>query len=483
MIRLALGECHAFEAAGRRFLYLVPSAAVFALDATSAAVVDALRDGPSTAADLVARLGDGFDPRAVEETVAELAGARAVTRAESGPVPSPPPNIIPLTPIPLSTLVVNVTNQCNLSCAYCYEYGEDKIAEPAANGKPKLMTEETARESVEFMLRASGTSPVARMTFFGGETLLNFPVLQKTIPYARARGAELGKQVEFSLTTNGTLLRPEIIDFLADNDVGVTISIDGPREMQDTFRVFHDGRGSYDVIAPKVRALLKRHRSRPIGARVTLTSQVHDVKRIYDHLTEEIGFWEVGFAPVTTSPGRGHALDETGFDEMLAQFRALGHEFLEAALAGRRHGFSNVRDTIEELHKGASKALPCGAGLGLMGVATDGDVALCHRFAGSDEHKLGTVRDGVDTDIQHSFLERHHIDRKTDCRTCWARPLCAGGCYHEAYTRYGTTEAPNLHYCDWIRGWTETCLEIYGEIAERNPAFLRQFDDRGAPPS
>ena len=485
MTGIALGECHPFEAAGRRFLYLTPSAAVFALDEASAAVVETLRGGHLAAPELYSRLAPRFDSRTVEATLAELAGARVVVPAEPAPVAAPPPepapDVIPLKPIPLSTLVVNVTNRCNLSCAYCYEYGEDRIAEPAAGGMPKLMSEETARASVDFMIERSGASPVVRLTFFGGETLLNFAVLEKTIPYARRRAAEAGKRVEFSLTTNGTLLRPEVIEFLADNEVGVTISIDGPKEMQDRFRVFHDGRGSYDVVAPKVRELLARHRSRPIGARVTLTSDVLDVTRIYRHLREEVGFWEVGFAPVTTSPGRAHALGETGFDSLLAQFRELGREFLEAAVAGRHHGFSNVRDTVEELHRGASKALPCGAGLGLMGVATNGDVALCHRFAGSAEHKLGTVRDGVDETAQEAFLDAHHVDRKTDCRTCWARPLCAGGCYHEAYTRYGTTRAPNLHYCEWIRGWTETCLEIYGEIAERNPAFLRRFEDGGAP--
>ena len=116
-----------------------------------------------------------------------------------------------------------------------------------------------------------------------------------------------------------------------------------------------------------------------------------DIKRIYRHLTEEIGFWEVGFAPVTTAPGRGHAISEAGYDEMLGQFRDLAYEFLEASVQNRHHGFSNVKETLEETHKGMSKAFPCGAGLGLMGVATDGDVALCHRFAGSDAHKLGTV--------------------------------------------------------------------------------------------
>ena len=160
----------------------------------------------------------------------------------------------------------------------------------------------------------------------------------------------------------------------------------------------------------------------------------------------------------------------------LSGFQTLAAEFLQSALAGRRHGFSNVRDTLEEMHKGMSKAYPCGAGLGLMGVATDGDVALCHRFAGSNTHKLGTVFDGVDHARQDDFLTKHHIANKTDCATCWARPLCAGGCYHEAHTRYGSTVEPNLHYCDWIRSWTNTCLEVYGTLAERAPEFLTQFD-------
>jgi uncharacterized protein len=329
---------------------------------------------------------------------------------------------------------------------------------------------------VDFMLKEAGASKVAHLTFFGGETLLNFKVLQKTLDYARERGKAVGKEVDFSLTTNATLLKPEIIEWLADNRVGVTVSIDGPRNAQDEFRVFKNGRGSYDVVLPKVKELLRRHRSRPIGARVTLTRQNLDVVQIYRHLHEEIGFWEVGFAPVTTSWNRDFAIEDSGFDYMLGQFRTLAEEFLEYTVQNRHHGFSNVKDTLEEIHKGVSKAYPCGAGLGLMGVSTDGDVALCHRFAGSEEHKIGSVLDGIDRARQTDFLERHHIASKTDCHTCWARPMCAGGCYHEAHTRYGSTAQPNLHYCEWIRSWTDTCLHVYGELSERNPGYLAQFD-------
>jgi uncharacterized protein len=472
MIALERREFHLFQAAGRDFLYLVPSAAVFALDAPTSAVLRAVSEAARTDDGVVEALADRFDEPTARAAINELLEVRALGYAQQPA--EQPVKMLPMMPFPLNTMVLNVTNQCNLACTYCYEYGEDKIVDTEHGRQSKFMSERTALDSVEFLLRESGR--VAHLTFFGGETLLNFPVLKATIAYARQRAAEEGKEIDFSLTTNATLLKPEIIEFLAENRVGVTISIDGPRELQDRFRVFHNGAGSYDVVAPKIKELLRVHRTRPIGARVTLTSDTLDITRIYRHLTEEMGFWEVGFAPVTTSPQQQYAIGERGFDRMLGQFRALAAEFLEHVAADRHHGFSNVKDTLEEIHKGVSKAYPCGAGLGLLGVSTDGDVALCHRFAGSDAHKFGTVTGGIDRGAQTAFLQQHHIADKTDCATCWARPLCSGGCYHEAHVRYGTTERPNLHYCEWIRGWTDTCLKIYGELSERNPDFLARFD-------
>jgi uncharacterized protein len=473
VIAIVPREFHPFQAAGRSFVYLVPSAAVFALDDATAAVLRLVVERTKTTAeDLVESLKGRFDEPSVRAAIAELTEVRAIGYEQQPEAPVP--RVLPMMPFPLNTMVLNVTNQCNLACTYCYEYGEDKIVDTEHGPQSKFMSEQTARESVDFLLRESGR--VAHLTFFGGETLLNFPVLKSTIAYARRRAAEAGKEIDFSLTTNATLLRPDIIEFLAEERVGVTISIDGPRELQNRFRVFHNGAGSYDVVAPKIKALLQRHRTRPIGARVTLTSDTLDISRIYRHLTEEMGFWEVGFAPVTTSLAQQYAIGEQGFDRMLQQFRALAREFADHAVENRHHGFSNVKETLEEIHKGVSKAYPCGAGLGLLGVSTDGDVALCHRFAGSDAHRFGTVRDGIDRAAQVAFLEAHHIADKTDCSRCWARPLCSGGCYHEAHVRYGTTTRPNLHYCEWIRGWTETCLEIYGELSERNPDFLARFD-------
>jgi uncharacterized protein len=471
----SLGEFHRFKGAGQEFLYLVPSGGIVALDGMTSEILQQLEQTPLSGEDLIGRLSsDGYSSSEVEECIHELREVKAIRNgqkeyAKSEPLPES---------FPLQTIVLNVTNQCNLSCQYCYEFGEDKVATP--EGKPKFMAWETAKSSVDYLFAESQGRKSVHITFFGGETLMNFPLLKQVVAYARARAQELKVNIDFSLTTNATLLSPSIIEYLAENAIGVTVSMDGPKEMQDKFRVFSNGRGSYDIIKPKVQNLLAKHRTRPIAARVTMTSGAMDVKKIYQHLKHELGFYEVGFAPVTTSPDRLYSINEPGMDSVLEQFSALADEYLEFALRGEHHGFSNVSDTLSELHQGVNKSLPCGAGLGMVGVGPSGDIAPCHRFVDSDQHVLGNVTTGIDKEKQSDFLTRGNIDTKYDCHECWARPLCAGGCHHEAFVRYGDTGHANLHYCDWIRGWTDKCLQVYGAIAAQNPSFLDHFSERKA---
>src|SRR5262245_18391275 len=133
----------------------------------------------------------------IDEAIAELRAMQAIGEIEQASRPLP--KVLPLMPVPLTTMVLNVTNQCNLACTYCYEYGEDKLVDTMYGKKPKFMSEATARQSVEFMLKEAGDNKVAHVTFFGGETLMNFPVLTSTIAYARQRAAELGNEVDCRL--------------------------------------------------------------------------------------------------------------------------------------------------------------------------------------------------------------------------------------------------------------------------------------------
>jgi uncharacterized protein len=468
-----VGEHHSFHAAGSEFLYLVPSGAIFELQGLSKALVDILREGERSREELVRDLqAQGYSSQQVVSGLDEMHRAEAL--ASSGFKPEQPK--IPVQAFPLQRVVLNVTNQCNLACTYCYEYSADRISQP--DGKPKYMSHDVARAAVDMLMQESAQRPSIHVTFFGGETLLNFPVMRSTVEYASQKAAAAGKKIEFSLTTNATLLNEEIIEFLSEHRIGVTVSIDGDRELNDRMRVFHDGRGSYDVIAPKIKQLLAGHRTNSIGARVTLTSAVRDVRRIYEHLTGELGFDAVGFSPATASPDRLYHIGPSKMDNILGSFADLAWEYRDRAIEGRHHGFTNVSDTLKEFHSGISKAYACGAGLGLLGVSTGGDLGLCHRFADSPVGKMGHVQNGgVDHGARNQFLATHHIGARYDCHTCWARPVCSGGCYHEAFIHYGDTSAANLHYCDWIRGWNDLCLQIYGEISVRNPSFLKRFEE------
>lgn len=472
--RYRRGELHEFEAAENGFIYLVSAGAIFALDDVTKSVIDLLAQGDMDHADLVGALVAAGNAREdAEGLVRELRLVGVIHYDQI--TPARPPAGPPMD-YPLQALVLNVTNQCNLACTYCYEFGSDKIATP--QGKPKYMTLETAKASIDFLLESSGNREAVHVTFFGGETLMNFKLLREVVGYANAQAAAQGRKITFSLTTNGTLLTDEIIDFLSDNAVGVTVSMDGPAELQDKRRVYKNGKGSYAVIEPRLRALIARHKTRAITARVTLTDGVTDVIRIYRHLKDDIGFHEVGFAPVTASDNQDYSLGDNGMETVLDGFHVLADEWLDYALRGQMHGFTNVSETIGELISGTNKSHPCGAGLGLLGVSPSGDLSPCHRFTDADTHTLGNLTTGLDQEKREDFLNRGHVGAKYDCQSCWARPLCAGGCHHEAFVRYGDTGHANLHYCDWIRSWTDTCLKIYGTIAGRNPGFLEHFAKR-----
>ena len=467
------GEFHPFASADRRFIYLVPAGAVFELDAAAMELLDQLGERPMFHHELLDALGALGHPReSADELIREMYLAQVIVSGDTVPEPvaNPPANF------PLQSLVMNITNQCNLACTYCYEFGADKIATP--QGKPKYMDLETAKASVDFLLRESKGRRAVHITFFGGETLMNFKLLREVVVYAKSEAQAQGRSVDFSLTTNATLLTAEIIAFLAEHRIGVTVSMDGPPELQDKRRVYKNGKGSYAVIEPRLKALLAGHRTCAITARVTLTDGVTDVMRIYRHLKDELGFHEVGFAPVTSSSEQDYSIKDGDMASVLEQFQALAQEWLDYALQGRMHGFSNVSETISELTKGVNKSHPCGAGIGLVGVGPAGDISPCHRFTDADTHTLGHISTGIDKAKQEDFLTRGHVGAKYDCQSCFARPLCAGGCHHEAFVRYGDTGHANLHYCDWIRQWTDTCLKIYGAVSAHNPEFLERFAER-----
>lgn len=447
---------------GPRFLLHVPTTSMFELDKASDAVLALFEaNGELSAGDLQARFDGHFSPGEVCDSVDDFVSLGILAR-ELKHYEAPPRAVEQL---PLNTLVLTLTTGCNLGCSYCYR--EDLTTPKAA----RVMEEETARRSIDLLFEeAVGNEPV-RVIFFGGEPLTRFASIRAIVDYAEAEAGRLGKMVDFSLTTNATLLTDEIIDFFQAHRFGIAVSMDGDELQHDRRRLTIGGKGTYRQVADKVRRLLERCTARPIGARVTLSSGNTDVVAIYRHLHDELGFAEVGFAPVTASKDSPLGLDGDEMRTVMTAMKTLGREYTVAAKRGFTHGFSNMNQMMQDLAIGTRKVLPCGAGIGLLAVSTDGDLALCHRFTGTGFPTFGDLQSGVDREALSGFLtdaQRPHAA----CQTCRARSICAGGCYHEAYVQQGDALSPTFTHCDFVREWLDFGIECYGDIARTNPAFF-----------
>jgi uncharacterized protein len=336
------------------------------------------------------------------------------------------------------------------------------------------MAFETAAQSFELLLAEAKERKRVNLVFFGGEPLSNMPLIRQVIDHAERRGAEVGKTVDFSLTTNATLLTEELVEYFSAHRVGITVSMDGPKALHDRNRKTIGGKGTYDVVAKKARMLLAGHKTRPVGARVTLTRGTTDVVTIHRHLRDEIGFFEVGFAPVTAGDIGTFNLGEDELAEVFCGMKALGLEYRDEALAGRNNGFANMHQLMTDLAEGTRKSLPCGAGLGMLAVDKDGGLNLCHRFTGSSLPTFGNVADGIDKPRLGAFLEEAQDRSARPCATCRIRNLCSGGCYHERYARYGDPMHPVAHYCELMRDWIDFGIDVYTRIMAGNPGFFER---------
>lgn len=463
-LHLVPENLHEVHVDGRQLLFHVPTTSLFEMDRVAGDVLRLFREKTLVTQDDVKSRFDGLhEPERVTEALREFKDLQVIRDAGlEAPVPAP----IRISEYPISTMVLNVNTGCNLSCTYCYK---EDLTSP---DKGERMDFRTASEAFELLLREAATRDRVNLVFFGGEPLSNMGLIREVTAYAERRAAEEGKTVDLSLTTNGTLLSDDLIDWFDAHRFGLTISMDGPRALHDRNRRTIGGKGTYDVVAPKVRRLLDRYRSRPVGARVTLTPGVTNVVAIHQHLKHEIGFFEVGFSPVTAGDMAAFNLNETELAEVFAGMKDLGHQYLEGALRGENNGFSNMHQLMTDLVEGTRKSLPCGAGLGLLAVDKEGGLNLCHRFTGSDLPTFGNVTDGIDKARLGTFLNGMLDRSDRSCRTCRIRNICSGGCYHESYARYGDPAHPVHHYCDILRDWVDFGIAVYTRIMDGNPEFF-----------
>jgi uncharacterized protein len=427
-------NAHLFDAGGQPMLLSVEQGRVYGIDPALSQTLDRTM-----------AFGDA-DRVGLFMTMAGL--------AEGSTLVEPPP-----TSIPVHALSLAVAQKCNLGCTYCY------AQQGSFGGADNSMSVDVATAAVDRLLRDA--VPGARLTlaYLGGEPLANRSVLQSTTHYAAAQAASAGIDIGFALTTNATLLTAEDADFFERYGFTVTVSIDGIGDVHDQLRPFKSGQGSYRRVVERSKHLLSRSPRRcHVAARVTVTPRNLFLPQTLDALVG-LGFDGVAFSPVLSSPAGSDQMGRGELEAMLAQLIACGREFERRLADGEVYPFSNMINTLRQIHQGNRDAYPCGAGGGYLGVSAKGGLYACHRFVDDDLGAMGNVIDGVDKTRQRQWLADRNVHAQEPCRTCWARHLCSGGCHYEAIRK-------GRPACDYIRGWLHYCLGVYGTLVQGDRALL-----------
>lgn len=405
-----------------------------------------------------------------EEDINNVAETKINELRENGFLDSPPPFTPPDT-FPITGASLNVSHDCNLACRYCYGGGGTYVGEKC------YMSKEIGELSIDRLCEWSEGKEEVYVTFFGGEPLLNMKLIKHVVAYGDEKGDSEGKKIRYSITTNGTLLTEEIVNFFNEHTFSVLISMDGPQSIQDVNRPFKNGKGSYEVAVPKIRKLISARKGN-VTARATLTRDCMSLDTIIEGL-RDVGFKYVHIEPVTAEKSRSFALCDRDFKKLEDEYKIIGKVFLDNILKGTPFGFSNIVRTMNIIYNSTVRYYPCGAGKNMVAIDPHGSIYLCHRFTGMDEFSLGTLYD-PDFSLQKRILKTP-VDSRDDCKTCWVRHLCGGGCWQENYFYNNQIDKPYKPRCDLFKYIAVLSMIIFSRIHRKDKELLDNMFEKNEP--
>lgn len=357
---------------------------------------------------------------------------------------------------PIKAMCLLIAQDCNLRCEYCFagkgDYGKGRT----------LMDLETGKKAIDFLIEKSANRRNLELDFFGGEPLMNFRVVKQIVEYAREQEKIHDKKFRFTITTNGMLLTDDKIDFINDEMYNVVLSVDGRKCVNDRMRKRVDGTGSYDTFMPKFKRLVEKRGDKEYYVRGTYTKYNLDFSNDIISLYEE-GFDQISVEPVMADPEMPYALTESDLPAIFKEYELLSDKLKEIRSQGKFINFFHFMLDLDQGPCAIKRLRGCGCGNEYVAISPDGDIYPCHQFVGIDDYKMGSLNDGsFNTEMKMDFA-RAHVYSKPECRKCWAKFYCSGGCNANNYLYAGDIRNAYKLSCEIEKKRLECAIAIKAE--------------------
>jgi len=360
----------------------------------------------------------------------------------------------------IKAMCLHVAHDCNMACKYCF--GDTGAFE----GARSLMSLETGKRAIDFLLEHSGARRNLEIDFFGGEPLMNFDTVKALVAYGREREKVYGKNIRFTITTNGLLLDDEKSEYINSVMDNVILSIDGRPEVNDRMRKTVNGKGTYDIITRNFQRFVEKRKG-TYYVRGTFTRENLDFSEDVRHLAE-MGFKNISVEPVVTDPSVDFALRDEDREAIFREYEKLTDLYLEYAKAGKRFEFFHFNVDLNQGPCVVKRVSGCGAGTEYVAVSPEGDIYPCHQFVGNRDFRLGNLYDDKFTNKMYNDFNRAHIYNKEKCRSCWAKFYCSGGCHANAYHMNGDILEPYDLGCELEKKRIECAIAIRTILADKD---------------
>ena len=357
----------------------------------------------------------------------------------------------------VKALCLHIAHTCNLSCAYCF------ASQGKYHGERAMMSYEVGRQALDFLVKNSGTRRNLEVDFFGGEPLMNFDVVKRLVAYAREIEGPAKKNFRFTLTTNGLLIDDDVIDFANREMSNVVLSLDGRKEVHDRYRVDYSGRGSWERIVPKFQKLVEARGGKNYYMRGTFTHANPDFLKDIETMLD-LGFTELSMEPVVSAPDDPAALTEADMPIVFEQYEKLAELMLRRHRKGKPFTFYHYMLDLKDGPCIYKRISGCGSGTEYMAVTPWGDLYPCHQFVGEEAFKLGNVWDGVTAPAVQEDFAACNVYTRPECKDCWAKLYCSGGCAANAYHATGSVRGIYRYGCELFRKRMECAIML--EVAK-----------------